>query len=68
MDERKQKLIDELQAEANRFANAGKDTTDHDEALDYLEAGTIPPGGTEENELLSAIIDDYETVCRDYGV
>jgi hypothetical protein len=65
MDERKQKLIDALKIERRNFEARGQDTLDHDLAIEYLIKNN-----TSENpdkfELLSACINDYETMLYDY--
>ena len=63
---RKEKLINALKSERDRFFKRGQDTLEHDIAIQYLERGL-----TEENELdwelLDAVINDFETVCSDYN-
>ncbi len=65
MDEKRRKLIEALEAEAQRLAVQGQDTTEHDDAIQFLRTG-IDSG--REGELLQAVRDDFETTCRDYGV
>jgi hypothetical protein len=67
MDVRKQKLIEALKEEQSRFKQIGHDIVDHDIAIEYLETGK-----TDEDpdyyELLDAVMNDYDTICSDYGV
>jgi len=66
MEERKQKLIDALKSERLRFVERGQDTTEHDIAIEYLETGKTDED-PDEYELLDAVMNDFETVCSDYG-
>ena len=66
MDERKQKLIDALKVERGYFEARGQSTLEHDVAIEYLETGTTDED-PDEFELLDACMNDYETICSDYG-
>ena len=67
MDERKQNLINALKIERARFESLPQGTLEHDIAIEYLETGATDES-PEEYELLDAVMNDYETVCSDYGV
>lgn len=66
MDERKQKLIDALKFERDLFLLRGQNTLEHDVSIEYLEVG-ITHEDPDKFELLYAVINDYETICSDYG-
>ena len=40
---------------------------DYDAAINYLRTGA-KPYGYENNELLVDIIEDFDTICSDYGI
>ena len=63
----KQKLIEALKAERERFKGRGQSTEDHDMAITYLETGSLP-SHPEDFELLEAAINDFDTLCSDYDV
>ena len=63
----KEKLLDELEKERDRFISRNQETTEHDVAIDYLKYGILPKY-PDNYELLDAILNDFETTCRDYGV
>lgn len=65
---RRTRLIEALKAERTRFCDIGRDTTDHDYAIEYLSSGRIPHADPDTLAILDAAINDYETLCRDYGV
>lgn len=67
MDERKQKLIEALKEERQRFIDNGHNTTEHDVTLKYLETGSYNVN-PDKYPLLDACINDYETTLSDYGV
>ncbi len=66
--EKKQGLIDALQEERNIFDRRHQDTSDHDYAINYLKHGVLPSMGIDQFEILDAVINDYEQICRDYDV
>lgn len=66
MDERKQKLIDALKIERGHFEARGQSTLEYDIAIEYLEKGRTDED-PDEFELLDAVMNDYDTVCSDYG-
>ncbi len=68
MDDKKQKLIEALEAERLTFDRRHQDTTDHDAAINYLKHGVLPSMGVDQFELLDAVINDYEQTCKDYIV
>ena len=65
-EERKQKLIEALKAERLRFMQRGGDSTEHDIAIDYLIKGKTS-SNPNSWELLDAVMNDFDTVCSDYG-
>lgn len=67
MDVRKQKLIEALKEEQSRFEKFGYDTVEHDIAIEYLETGKTDED-PDDYELLGAVMNDYDTMCSDYGV
>ena len=67
MDLKKQKLIDALKVERDWFEKSGHSTIEHDVAIAYLESGSYNEN-PDYYELLDACINDYDTVCSDYGV
>lgn len=66
MEERKQKLIEALKVERNLFAQRGQNTTEHDIAIQYLMLGKTSCNH-DKWELLDAVMNDFDTVCSDYG-
>lgn len=64
----KAKLIEAIQKERNLFDARHQDTSDHDVALNYLKHGVLPSMGVDQYELLDAVINDFETICSDYGI
>lgn len=40
---------------------------DYPKAIEYLKTGDKPEN-YESSDLLTFVIDDFETICRDYGV
>lgn len=66
MEERKQKLIDALKVERGRFESRGQSTLEHDVAIEYLETGRTNEDPY-EFELLDVCMNDFDTVCSDYG-
>ena len=66
MEERKQKLIEALKSERLRFAERGQDTTEHDIAIQFLLLGKTSCN-PDKWELLDAVMNDFDTVCSDYG-
>lgn len=67
MNTRKLKLIEALKQERARFEKNGQSTLEHDIAIEYLENGNTNED-PDEFELLDAVINDYDTICSDYGV
>ncbi len=65
-EERKQKLIEALKSERLRFAEKGQHTTEHDIAIQFLLVGSTSCN-PDKWELLDAVMNDFETVCSDYG-
>jgi hypothetical protein len=63
----KEKLIEELKKERERFLNRNQDTIEHDLTIKYLQTGILPRNW-EDYELLGAAKDDFNTLCSDYGV
>jgi len=39
----------------------------YDKAIEYLKTG-IKPNNWENNDLLTSIIEGFDTICSDYGV
>lgn len=66
MDERKLKLIEALKQERARFEKNEQSTLEHDVAIEYLETGKTDED-PDEFELLGAAMEDYDTLCSDYG-
>jgi hypothetical protein len=66
--ERTNLLIIELEKERASFDKRHQDTVDHDVAINYLKHGVLPSMGVDQFELLDACINDFETICSDYGV
>lgn len=66
MKERKQKLIEALKSERLRFAERGQDTAEHDIAIQFLLFGSTRYN-PDKWKLLDAVMNDFETVCYDYG-
>ena len=66
MEERKQKLIEALKSERLIFAERGHNTTEHDIAIQFLLLGETSYN-PDEWGLLDAIMNDFATVCSDYG-
>ena len=64
----KEKLIIELEKERQLFDKRHQDTTEHDVAINYLKHGVLPSMGVDQFELLDAVINDFYTICKDYGV
>ena len=64
----KEKLIIELEKERQLFDKRHQDTTEHDVAINYLKHGVLPSMGVDQFELLDAVINDFDTICKDYGV
>lgn len=64
-NEQKQKLIDALSLERDRFSSRGQDITDHNLAINYLKTGERPKY-YEDYDLLSGCIDDYNQMLSDY--
>ncbi len=65
-------LITALEKEKSRLpeysAFGGKNNlTDYDAAISFLQTG-IKPKNYENNDLLVAIIDDFDTICNDYEI
>jgi len=67
MEERKQKLIAALKEEREFFLKRGQDTIEHDVAISYLLLGSYDEN-PDHYELLDACINDFDTICSDYGV
>jgi hypothetical protein len=65
--ERTKLLIIALERERDQFKTRGQSTTEHDVAIEYLEKGKTDED-PEEFELLYACMEDFETICSDYGV
>jgi len=65
MDKNKTNLIEALKKEREIFKNNGKDTTDHDVTIEYLETG-LTKENPDKFELLDAAINDYKCLCSDY--
>lgn len=66
VEERKQKLIEALKSERLIFAERGHNTTEHDIAIQFLLLGETSYNPYEWG-LLDAIMNDFATVCSDYG-
>lgn len=69
---RKLALIDVLRKEKERLPSisafgTSNNKQDYDKAIKYLETGE-KPRYYDDSELLSGLIDDFETFCNDYGV
>lgn len=72
MEERKKLLLIALKEEKERLPEYSifgekNDLNIYDEAIDYLNTGN-KPFDWERNDLLYSIIEDFETICNDYGV
>ena len=67
-EQKKQRLIEALQEERNEFDRRHQDTSDHDAAINYLKHGVFPSMGVDQFEILDAVINDYEQICKDYDV
>lgn len=64
----KEKLIVALKAEMERMKNLPHfNPTDHTFTIKYLETGVKMPYYT-KYELYGATVEDFDTVCKDYGV
>jgi hypothetical protein len=63
---KKVKLLEALKEERQRFSSYGHNTEEHDRAILYLEKGIKSP--TEYGELLDSILNDFNTVCKDYQI
>lgn len=68
MEDRKLNLLKALEKERDNLNRAGHDVPDHDIAIRYLKDGTAPSGDVYQFDLLYAIINDFESLCLDYGV
>lgn len=66
-EEKKLKLIEALKEERKSFKMLELDTTDHDIAIQYLQTGETS-ANPDKWELLDAVMNDFETVCSDYGI
>lgn len=72
MDNKKELLAIALKKEKDRLPEYSMfgDKTDfdaYDKAIEYLKTG-VKPINYEYNDLLAAVIEDFETVCSDYGI
>ena len=67
MNNKKEQLIIALKKERTLFEERGQDTTDHDIAISYLINGTTS-SNPDKWELLGACMNDFETLCNDYGI
>ena len=65
--EKKLKLIEALEKERALFDKRHQDTTEHDVEINYLKHGVLPSMGVDQFELLDAVVNDFDTVCSDYG-
>lgn len=63
---KKEKLIEALKKERERFIKWGKPTKDHDLTIEYLETGDYPQD-YEDFEILEAAINDFDCICQDYS-
>jgi hypothetical protein len=66
--ERTKLLIIALEQERGLFDKRHQDTNEHDVAINYLKHGVLPSMGVDQFELLDACVNDFETICSDYGV
>ena len=67
-NEKKTKLIEALEEERKSFDRRHQDTSDHDAAINYLKHGVTPSMGIDQFEILDAVVNDFEQICRDYDV
>ena len=72
MKKRKLALAKELREELewlpeNSMFGENNKLKDYDRAIEYLEKGVVPIN-YEGSDLLSSVMDDFETMCADYGV
>lgn len=65
--EKKEKLIIALEKECQLFSNRHQDTEEHDVAINYLKHGVLPSMDVDQFKLLDAVINDFDTICRDYN-
>ena len=63
---RKQKLIEALKIEKDEFFKRGHSLVEHNIVIEYLETG-LNLYSEYQCELLDAVINDFDTVCLDYG-
>jgi hypothetical protein len=61
------KLVDALKIERARFKKDRQSTLEHDVAIEYLETGWTDKN-PDKFELLDAVMNDFDTICSDYGV
>ena len=66
MNERAKRLVDALKIERARFEKDGQSTLEHDIAIEYLETGRTDED-PDEFELLDGVMNDFDTMCFDYG-
>lgn len=65
--EKSMKLIRALELEKTNLAEMGVDTTEHDIAIEFLLLGQTKYN-PDQWQLPDAVMNDFDTVCTDYGV
>jgi hypothetical protein len=64
---KKEKLIEALEKERQRFVDGGHSTLDHDVAIEYLKTGKTDKN-PDNYEMLDAVMHDFDCVCSDYDI
>ena len=70
-EEKKIKLIEELEAENKRLPNRDafgnvNNFSDSYEVIKYLKTGRLPIN--EDNDLLHQVLNNFNELCEDYGI